>query len=53
MGKAMSLQELTAVPAPDGRFSERIGHTTYEVAVFFNKRSRMTAEDHVKKLLRK
>jgi len=37
---------------PDGMFTERIGNTTFEIAVFFNKRSTLTAEDHVKRLIR-
>ena len=42
------------VPAadPDGMFTEKIGNTTFEIAVFFNKRSTLTAEDHVKRLIR-
>lgn len=38
--------------SPDGMFTERIGNTTFEIAVFFSKRSTLTAEDHVKRLIR-
>ena len=37
---------------PDGMFTEKIGNTTFEITVFFNKRSSLTAEDHVKRLIR-
>jgi len=43
---------VTPAASPDGRFTERIGNTTFEIAVFFNKRSTLTAEDHVKRLIR-
>ena len=47
-------EETMVVPAadPDGMFTEKIGNTTFEIAVFFNKRSTLTAEDHVKRLIR-
>ena len=47
-------EETMVAPAagPDGMFTERIGNTTFEIAVFFNKRSTLTAEDHVKRLIR-
>ena len=47
-------EETMVSPAagPDGMFTERIGNTTFEIAVFFNKRSTLTAEDHVKRMIR-
>lgn len=47
-------KEVLEAPAtePDGKFTEKIGRTTFEVAVFFNKHSKMTAEDRLKRLIR-
>lgn len=38
--------------APDGTFTQKIGNTTFEVSIFFNKQSELTAEELVKRLIR-
>ncbi|MCD8232700.1 MAG: transposon-encoded TnpW family protein [Clostridiales bacterium] len=46
------VKEATDKYEPGGNFKTVIGKTTYEVSVFFNKASKVSLEDKIKRLIR-
>lgn len=50
-------ETIPAVPKeqkqPDGSFTMKVGTTTYQIGVFFNKATKESLDDKIKRLMRK